>query len=104
MRQRPVWLERLMTAAQQQLFTQTETQQHVETVGLDNNGMVDTPAAAPEPDNNIPQGPILKSNNTQQSTCSSVLFDPESVSYDSDSLPSLDLSQLTLDSELIFPS
>ena len=106
-RQRPVWLERLMTAAQQQLFAPSETRQSVETVSPKNNEIVETSAAV-EPVSNNPQVSIHSPTNTQQPTSPSegsrMPFDPESVCFDSDSLPSLDLSQLTLDSELIFPS
>ena len=84
-RNRSVWLERLVTAQQQLL----------------SNQVIANPLALDEsmnPDEPVP-GP---SASVQQHEP----FDPIKSFYDTDSLPTLDLSQLTLslDSELIFPS
>lgn len=82
-RQRPMWLERLVTA-QQNLETTAELPDSIKT---DNVEQVESPV---EDLNEIPLN----------------LFDAKSYYEISDSLPSLDLSQLTLslDSELIFPT
>lgn len=96
-RPRPVWLERLVTA--QQLLTSANVQQEPlspEFVQLTDNNLTGNTATPLS---------VSECNEEGKSDPSSSTFDPKSY-YDSDSLPTIDLSQLTLslDSDLIFPS
>lgn len=109
-RQRPPWLERLMTAAQQQ-FLSGQTHVNPPVTPHNNDAIEQTSADTDSPVTQ--QGPAVNQESTEDlpvATCSSgLLFDPDPQSYcyeESDSIPIIDLSQLTLslDSELIFPS
>lgn len=87
-RHRPDWLERLVTAQQQLLEPEEKLTANVGKLEIKPNETADAMEEAPSPEE--------RQRN---------FYDSKSY-YENDSLPTLDLSQLTLslDSDLIFPS
>ena len=95
-RNRPTWLERLVTAQQQTVTTDQPIV--LEAAAVDNVAIEDVTVQMDQSPSQI----VLNENPSHDSV---IAFDPKTY-YQVDGLPSFDLSQLTLnfDSELIFPS